>query len=139
MSELKFDYYSDVIDGKINLKVSQRIARELRYFEGCRIHFTLEKQKIKRSNSQLRLWWVYMNILSKSLGYTKEEMHQICKMRLMKREKIDEHTGEIFEYLEETSNLTMSEFHDIISLLVVWSAETLGVVLPLPDEQTKLL
>jgi hypothetical protein len=128
-------YYSNVKDGKLQKNVRVQIANELKEFEGKRIEIKIQKLKSIRSHQQNRLWWLYMTMLSVDTGYTKDEMHEICKFKFLKRSKVVEKTGEILEYLESTTKLNKSEFADMVSELIRWSAETLDIVLPLPNEQ----
>jgi len=137
---MKLEYYSNVSeDGKLQKNVSQKIANELKYFANKRVEITIQKLKSTRSLQQNRLWWLYVTIIAKDVGYTKEEMHEILKFKFLKREKVDEKTGEIFEYIGSTTKLNKSEFSDLISDLIQWAAQNFNLVLPLPNEQTELL
>ena len=132
------EYYSNVKDNQLQTNVRKQIAKDLKQFEGKRVVIKIEKLKSTRSQQQNKYWWVMMTILSHDLGYTKEEMHEIAKFKFLKREKVDEHTGEIFEYLTSTTKLTKSEFADMTSEMIRWSAETFGIVIPLPNEQMEI-
>jgi len=44
---------------------------------------TLEKQKLTRSAAQNRLYWMWIGIIAQELGYSKDEMHEIYKERLL--------------------------------------------------------
>ena len=79
-----------------------------------------------------------MTILSTELGYSKDEIHEICKFKFLKREVVDENTGLVLEYLGSTADLNKSEFADMTSDLIRWAAENFNIVLPLPGEQTEL-
>lgn len=134
-----FKYYSNVSEeGKLQKNVSEKIALELKEFSGKRVEITIEKLRSTRSSRQNRLWWLYMTILSKEVGYTKDEMHVICKFKFLKREKVDEKTGEVFEYIGKSSKLTKSEFSDMTTDLIRWASETFNIVLPFPDEQMEI-
>lgn len=132
---MKLTYYSIIRDGKLQKNVSLQIKNELNHFEGKKVEITIQKLSAKRSDQQNRLWWLYMNILSKELGFTKDEIHDICKFKFLKMEKVDEKSGEIFEYLGSTAKLNKMEFADLINELIRWVAETFSIILPLPNEQ----
>lgn len=132
-------YYSNVKEGKLQNNVRVQIANELKEFEGKRIEIKIQKLKSVRSHQQNKLWWVYMTILSNEIGYTKDEIHEICKMKFLKKSKVIEKTGEIMEYLGSTAELNKTDFADMVSELIRWSAESLDIILPLPNEQTELL
>lgn len=136
---MQLKYYSNVSnEGKLQKNVSEKIALELKEFSGKRVEITIEKLRSTRSSRQNRLWWLYMTILSKEIGYTKDEMHEICKFKFLKREKVDEKTGEVFEYIGKSSKLTKSEFADMTTDLIRWASETFNIILPLPDEQMEI-
>ena len=52
MSELKFNYYADVKQGKLPYSVSQDIARDLKLFEGTRVEIILKKKRKGVSKEQ---------------------------------------------------------------------------------------
>lgn len=132
-------YYSNVNDGRLQKNVSTQIANELKEFEGKRVEIKIQKLKSTRSNQQNRLWWLYVNIISKEIGYTKDELHEILKYKFLKRSKVDEDTGEIFEYLGSTTKLNKTDFANMVNELIRWAAETFNIILPLPGEQMEML
>lgn len=132
---MKLKYFTNIKDGHFQKNVRALIQKDLKSLKEARYEITIEKVKSKRSLQQNKLWWVYMTILSKDIGYTKEEIHAICKMKFLKREKVIEGTGEILEYLESTTTLNKSDFSDMTSELIRWAAETFDIVLPLPESQ----
>lgn len=134
--ELELIYFSEVKDGKLQLNVREKIANEITHFNGKRVEVRIRKLRSKRSGAQNRLWWVYMTILSNELGYSKDEIHELCKFKFLKREKVFEKTGEIFEYIESTTKLTKSEFSDMTGEMIRWAAESFDINLPEPGEQT---
>jgi hypothetical protein len=109
----------------------------IKRFEGKEVEIIVQKKRFVRSVAQNRLWWLYMDILHKELGYSKEEMHMIARFKFLKREKVIEHTGEIVEYIESTTRLSRTQFAETIDKLVQWAAE-MNIVLPLPNEQLKI-
>ena len=98
----------------------------------------IRKKKKNRSLEQNRWLWACMTLLSEHTGYTKDEMLSIVKFKFLKATKADEDSGEVFEYLKGTSELSTTEFSVFMDDLIKWSAESLQVVLPIPNEQTKL-
>jgi NinB protein len=133
-----FSYYSNVTNGKLQNNVSQQIANHLKQFNGKRVEIKIQKLKSTRSVQQNRLWWLYVDILHKELGYHKEEMHEILKFKFLKKELVNESTGEILTYIGSTAKLSKSEFIELVDRLIQWSAETFNIILPLPNEQTEL-
>ena len=119
--------------GKIkNLKIDfldeERFVDDLLKFEGKDVVFTLNENKDYRTNSQNKLWWRYMQILSTDLGFTKEEMHDLCKLKFLKRERIED--GIKVEYLKSTAQLTKKEFKKLVDEVIIWAAQTFSINLP---------
>jgi hypothetical protein len=90
-----------------------------------------EKPTKRRSNAQNALWWRYMTILGGELGYTAEEMHDACKLKLLGREDLS--TG--LTIIGSTKGLDTGEFTKLIDTLRRWSVESLNIYLPSPEER----
>jgi len=119
--------------GKIkNLKIDfldeERFVDDLMKLDGKDIVFTLSENKDYRTNSQNKLWWKYMDILGMELGYTKNEMHDICKLKFLKRERVED--GIKVEYLKSTAQLTKKEFKKLVDDVIIWAAQTFSINLP---------
>ena len=69
-----------------------------------------------------------MHILGQELGYTKNEMHDIAKLKFLERERIED--GLKIKYLKSTTALTKKEFKDLIESVIVWAASTFSINLP---------
>lgn len=139
MKEIPITYFGNVTDGRLKIRDKAGFEKYILQYEGKDVTIEVRRKKAKRSVEQNRLWWVYMNILSDEIGYTKNEIHEICKYKFLQREKVDEKSGEIFKYVGSTTELNKSEFSDLVSELQQWSAETFNIVLPSPGEQIKML
>ena len=122
-------------DGTLKIHDLKGFKAYYQQFKGKAISIDLKLKRSSRSAEQNRLWWVYMTILSKELGYTKVEIHEICKFKFLKKEIVDEKTGEVFQLLGSTAKLSKSEFSDLVAELQQWSAETFNVDLPSPGEK----
>jgi len=133
----KIEYYGRVKNGAVLISKRKDFDEAVKRFEGREIEIIVQKKRYVRSIQQNRLWWLYMDILHKELGYSKEEMHQLATFKFLKRERVVEKTGEIIEYIESTTRLTRTQFADVIDNLVQWAAE-MDIVLPMPNEQLKL-
>ena len=131
---MKVEIWFNVLKGKINPKAAGQIKSVVESLEGKGGIMTIST-KNNRSNQQNRLWWSYMTILSNDLGYTPEEIHEICKYKFLKKAKVDEATGLIMEYLGSTAELSKSEFTELVENMTRWSAENFNIVLPTPDSQ----
>ncbi len=127
--------FCNVSEGKVsNLK---KLTETLLTFNGM-VEVKIRKRRNYRSIYQNRLWWLYVTILSNEIGYTKEEMHEICKYKFLKKDKVDERTGEIYQFIGSTTELTRTEFAEMVDNVVRWASQTFGIVLPMPNEQTEI-
>lgn len=100
---------------------------------GKRLVMTLS-DKSRRSSRQNDYFHSCCGILGKDIGYTKDEVKSIVKMKFLKREKVDESTGEVFEYLLDTHSLNKEDFAEFMEQFIQWAAE-LGTILPSSDDE----
>lgn len=79
--------------------------------------------------------WLTYNSIADHTGYTPEECHEICKGLFLKKEKVNEKTGTIFQYVASTTELTTTEFSGYVDSIIKFASEEFGITLPLPNEQ----
>jgi len=96
--------------------------------EGTNIEVTITETKDRRTNKQNKLWWSWMKIISKELGYTKTEAHDLLKYKFLLREEIIE--GQKNTYIKGTSTLTIKEFNQLTQDVFFWANDTLNINLP---------
>lgn len=133
----KLDFNGYVRNEKMFIRNRSDFDNAIKRFDGKDVEIIVQKKRLVRSLQQNKLWWLYVTILSNELGYEKEEMHEICKFKFLKRERVIEKTGEIIEYLESTTRLTRTEFSEVVEALIRWAA-SMGIVLPEPNQQLEL-
>ena len=122
--------------GKVNLYKRDKLTTAAReFFPGEDIQITMERRQVNKSAEQNRLWWAYVTILAKELGYHKDEMHSICKAKFLKHEIVIEQTGEVIQYDGSTKGMGKRDFYELTEEIIQWAAADLGIALPLPDEQ----
>ena len=121
-------HYGKIKNLKIDFLDEERFVDDLLKFDGKDVVFTLSENKDYRTNSQNKLWWKYMQILGLELGYTKNEMHDIAKLKFLERERIED--GLKIKYLKSTTALTKKEFKELIDLIIIWAAQTFSINLP---------
>ena len=56
--------------------------------DGIKIIIEVREVKDIRTNSQNRLWWKWMEIISSGIGYEKQEIHDILKYKFLLREEM---------------------------------------------------
>ena len=121
-------HYGKINKLKIDFLDEERFVEDLVKLEGKDIIFTILENKDYRTNSQNKLWWKYMQILSADLGFTKDEMHDLCKLKFLKRERFED--GIKVEYLKSTAQLTKKEFKKLVDDVIIWAAQTFSINLP---------
>jgi len=136
---MKLEFTGYVKDGQVFFRNQKNISKEILESGWKEFNVTVEKKKKNRSLEQNKWLWACMTLLAEHTGYTKEEMLAIVKFKFLKAVKADEKTGEVFEYLKGTSELTTTEFSVFMDDLIKWSASSLQVVLPIPNEQLNLI
>ena len=121
-------HYGKINKLKIDFLDEERFVEDLVKLEGKDIIFTILENKDYRTNAQNKLWWKYMQIMGSDLGYSKDEMHDICKLKFLKRERFED--GIKVEYLKSTAQLTKKEFKKLVDDVIIWAAQTFSINLP---------
>ena len=96
--------------------------------DGIKIIIEVREAKDIRTNSQNRLWWKWMEIISSEIGYEKQEIHDILKYKFLLREEIIE--GEMHQNLKSTTTLTKKEFNKLTQDVFYWANDTFNINLP---------
>ena len=138
---IQLDQQGKVIAGR------RRLIQALQSLSGQRVLLTIEKYKRKRTSSQNRyLHGVVFPMLQQrllDLGWKEavsiEWVKDLIKYQFLKMETVNEKTGEVITSIRATSSLTTSEMMDLIADIQQWSAETLGLYIPDPNEQIQLI
>lgn len=113
-------------------------------FEGKAIEVIIRKKKKHRSTQQNRYYWGviveliknYLQEVDPQVIWTPEKVHEIIKFKFLRCQKVNPDTAEIeFEYTRSTTDLSTSEFMDLIAQVQQWSAETFDLYIPDPNEQ----
>lgn len=136
---MKIETTAYIKDGKLFVRNRSYIEREAVKSGVLEFDVIIQKKSKHRSVSQNRWYWAAMQILSEHLGYTKNEMHEIAKFKFLKVELVNEKTGEVFERIRNTPELTTVEFSVYMEEIIKWSAETFDVLLPYPNEQLTII
>lgn len=132
---MKLTYYTDVKEGKFQKNITELIRKELPHFNGKRVEISIQRLKSSRSSQQNRYYWLLVGIMSKELGYTKDEVHDLIKFKFLKQEVVIGEETEIV--VKSTTKLNKTEFGDFIDELQTW-ASGLGIYLPDAGEQVPI-
>jgi len=122
-------HFGKVYQGQLKLNNKRLFMDSLMEFEGKEIEIRIRERSANRSKEQNSLYWIWIDILSKEIGYTKEEMHTLIKYKFLKRNIVDEN-GVESETIKSTTTLTTKEFTLFMNDLLFWANNTLSINLP---------
>lgn len=140
---MKTQFFISIAKGLITNK---KVIRQA--FEGLkdgRFLVTVESNK-SRSNPQNRFYWgICLPLVKEGLidvGYreirTNEEVHDMMKYMFLKKQIVNEETGEVIESTGSTAQLSTIEFMEYIDRIAQFAAEMLSVVIPEPNSQSEM-
>lgn len=99
---------------------------------GDEIVIKVVKRRSQRSTEQNSYWWaVVIPLLSEHCGYTHDEMHEALKAKFLSQEDLTRGLVKI----GSTAKLEPGPFAELVDKVILWAAEDLGVVIPLPDKR----
>jgi len=144
----KVEYNGKVTDeGILIVHNKPAFSKEVGVFKGKDVTITVQRKARKRSNPQIRYWWsVVVPLVRDTINdtgeeYSKENIHEFLKSQFLYKEFIDHSTGEIHRIpreLKAGGDVTTFEFMECIDGVSRWAAQTLNLVIPLPEEQSKM-
>jgi hypothetical protein len=142
---MKAIYIAKVDNYKLKIINRKVFDHHIEQLNGKDITITIELKKKKRSNKQNAYYYaVVVPIIKQCLldagfnGYRNTE--QVCdllKYRFLKTNETNEN-GEFIERIKSTSELTTSQFMDLIAEIQQWASEYFNVQIPDPNENLKL-
>ena len=124
--------FGRVENGKLKLKDKIRFYNDLSKFEGKDIVIKIWEVEVGRSIEQNALYWKWVDIISKELGYHQQEMNMLIKYKFLKKETINEH-GSVTIDLKSTATLTKEEFSKLMNDVLFWANDTFNINLPSND------
>jgi hypothetical protein len=120
-------------DGSIGKPKS--FAKEIAYFyEKGDVEIRVRKKRGKRSLLQNNLYWAYCTLIGEHTGYTKDETDSIIGYKFRRMQKVDDKTGEVFEYIRSTTKMNKLQMADHCEEIQKWCEATFGFRLPVPGE-----
>ena len=122
-------YFGKIKKGKIIFDNKSKLINDLsKLNDNIKVVIEIREAKDVRTNQQNKLWWIWMNTIGDSIGYSAPEIHEILKYKfLMKEEMID---GEMHQSLKSTTTLTKKEFNKLTNDVLYWANDTLNINLP---------
>jgi hypothetical protein len=129
-------------NGKPSPAVLQHLLTTIAKLDGKRLVLTLKEQKRRRSLNQNAYLWgvVYAAIVDAFREHGNavdaEDVHSYCKEHVgkLKQVFVTPH-GEVLTGPGSTAKLGTQEFELYLERVRSWAAETLGIGIPLPNEE----
>jgi hypothetical protein len=139
-----YEIISEVRNGTLT-RNTNLIKDAIQTFEGKQIVIKIEKAKKKRSTQQNRFYYgviipIVQNCL-KEAGHimTNESTHDLIKLKFLKEALfVNEETGEVIERIKSTTELSTSQFMDLLAEINNFTFEYFGVSLPSPNDDLTL-
>jgi len=141
---MNYEIISEVKNGTLT-RNTNLIKDAIQTFEGKQIVIKIEKAKKKRSTQQNRFYYgviipIVQNCL-KEAGHimTNESTHDLIKLKFLKEALfVNEETGEVIERIKSTTELSTSQFMDLLAEINNFTFEYFGVSLPSPNDDLTL-
>ena len=141
---MNFEIISEVKNGSLT-RNRNLIKDAIETFEGKQVVIKIEKAKKKRSTQQNRFYYgviipIVQNCL-KEAGHvmTNESTHDLIKLKFLKETLfVNETTGEVIERIKSTTELSTSQFMDLLTEINNFTFEYFGVTLPNPNDDLTL-
>lgn len=140
---MNYEFHYRTENDKIILENSNGFKQVAKMFE--RGTLTVSKRKKERSIQQNSYYWAAVIPITKQglidAGYQNigiAEVHQLLKGMFLKKEIVNEATGDILTLAGSTAELSTVEFLEFIEKIATWLAEYLNVILPEPGQQIEI-
>jgi hypothetical protein len=115
-----------VISFTINSSNREALIEQIKRLEPTILwECTIREKKSKRSTIQNSRYWKLVTEFGKHLGYTADEMHDICRFKFMRN--VIEIEGERLPLLNSTTKLTTAQMADYQDNIERWAA-SLGFI-----------
>ena len=126
-------FVGSVKEGKLILDLPSSFNRYLITLEGKRVTCEVKRFVKKRTDPQNKFYWaVVVDILSKELGYEKEEIHLMLRERFL---RIHDERHPDFVIAKSTTKLNTQEFNEYIEAIQRWAAQELQIYIPDPTTE----
>jgi len=94
---------------------------------------TIQIGKTKRTDAQNRLYWCWVDIMSKEIGYSKQEMHLLLGNMFLTKIEFETKNGTKISQIPSTTDLKIDEFIDYICEIDMLAGEH-SIKLPHNDD-----
>ena len=121
--------------------LAHEIAREnlKRYIDSLpldgKTKVEIKKVTSKRSDAQNRLYWKWVDIMAKELGYTKTEMHETLVQNLLIPEVKEVMGGKRITIWPSTTKMSVKDFMHYLIDVDYFASNELNITLPRPEDE----
>lgn len=128
MSDRSGTFYGRITDNKIVLEFRDAFRHRIEFLNNEKIELKLNKFRDSRTLSQNSYYWAcVLEGVMEFTGYTKEEAHEVCKLRYL----TDWETNPNFPRVKSTTELDTREFAEYLDKIILLCGEN-GVTVESP-------
>jgi len=92
----------------------------------------IKEDKLTRSGAQNDLYWAWVDVLRRELGYHKDEMHKVLVDAILGYDTVTRKDGKVISNLVETKKLKVGDFKVFLDEVEILAAKQ-GIMLPHDD------
>lgn len=139
---MKLKALGSIEHGKLLLYNRHEFTEIVKTWKDCSVELVLKSTTKGRSTQQNRYYWgcvlpIIKEALKEQHGlvYSSEDLHEFLKIKLNSIE-IHNQEGVVEKMPISTTELSTTEFEEYMENVRRWADDLLGVIIPLPNEQT---
>lgn len=105
------------------------------YQVGQKVIVGVRERKKVRTLKQQALWWVaVVSIIAEHTGDNLEDVHTDLKRLLLPKKVRTGIDGKVYRDVGSTTDLSTTEFSELVQKARAWAAQFLEITLPIPEE-----
>lgn len=120
----------NIVKGRLQ---DNRIEDYIKTLSDGEYEFIIRKPRKERSlNQNNYLWGVVYKLISDELGYSVDDVHEICKMMFLSHTVLVK--GKEIKICGSTASLSTVEMESYLSSVRQWASAEISCFVPLPNE-----
>jgi hypothetical protein len=133
-------FFGSVKDGKLILSQKEALNQWVNSLDEKSVSIEIKEVGTRRSVQQNAYWWgvaiPYLQRGLTDLGWdlTAEEVHYFIKDKFLKKQIVNNQTGEMTSMVGDTRTLSKKDFGEFLERVQRFAATTLSVIIPDPNE-----
>lgn len=122
-------FYGVKKDGILSLERQPLYDAYVKSLKDGRYTVTVKRWRPTRTNQQNKYYWgVVIQMISDETGQDKDGIHDGLRAKFLTTDQ-----DKPLQIIRSTTSLNTKEMMEYIDKIVLWAAEFLGIVIPLPD------